>query len=192
MNYGKITKLTKAVLSVIGTAVEFSFELNRTSLAGMFDKVYGMNDPAMFKSRLNQAVKRLEHRRLIVIRNGRVRLTTAGEKELALYETKNKPINRPKKWDGKWRIVIFDIWERRRNMRDTIRRYLSHLGFVYLQNSVWVFPYECREVVDLLKTRHKLRPAVIYIVAESIENDRFLRKKFGLPDIKSGSESPKS
>ena len=176
-------------MSVIGTAVEFSFELNRTSLAGMFDKFYGMNDPGMFKSRLNQAVKRLEKRRLIIFQNGRARLTAAGERELALYETKKKTIDQPKKWDGKWRMVIFDVWEKRRNARDTIRRYLSHLGFVYLQNSVWVFPYECREVIDLLKTRHKLRPAVIYIVAESIENDRFLRKKFGLSDPKKISKS---
>lgn len=184
VKYKETIKLTKRVLSMIGTAIEFSIRLNMTSLPQMFDKIYGFNNRGNFKSRLNQAVNRLERRNLIVVENGQVRLTAAGERELALYETKKKMIYRPKKWDGKWRIVIFDIWERRRNARDTIRRYLCHLGFAYLQNSVWVFPYECREVVDLLKTRFKLRPAVIYIVAESIENDGFLRKKFGLAVFK--------
>lgn len=43
-------------------------------------------------------------------------------------------------WDGTWRLVLFDVPESRRGIRNKLRRYLSEHGFGYLQNSVWVTP----------------------------------------------------
>ncbi len=42
------------------------------------------------------------------------------------------------KWDGKWRVVIFDIPEEKRRIRDLFRRKLKHWGFKIWQQSVWV------------------------------------------------------
>lgn len=44
----------------------------------------------------------------------------------------------PQKWDNFWTIVVFDIPENQRQTRDTLRKYLKHLGFVQWQRSVWV------------------------------------------------------
>ena len=43
-------------------------------------------------------------------------------------------------WDGKWRMVLFDIPEKDKKLRDRLRRHLLGRHFGYLQNSVWVSP----------------------------------------------------
>ena len=46
------------------------------------------------------------------------------------------------KWDGKWRIVIFDIEEKNKKVRETFRHKLKELGFGQLQKSVWISPHD--------------------------------------------------
>ena len=43
-------------------------------------------------------------------------------------------------WDGRWRMVLFDIPEKDRKLRAVLRRHLAAAHFGYLQNSVWVSP----------------------------------------------------
>jgi phenylacetic acid degradation operon negative regulatory protein len=43
-------------------------------------------------------------------------------------------------WDGLWRMVLFDIPNRKVAQREKLRRYLKKQGFGCLQNSVWVSP----------------------------------------------------
>jgi phenylacetic acid degradation operon negative regulatory protein len=55
-------------------------------------------------------------------------------------------------WDKKWRMVIFDIPEVTRRDRDFLRSQLQWLGFLELQKSVWIFPYEIKsELGDFIK-----------------------------------------
>ncbi len=108
-------------------------------------------------------------------------VTKKGEEILTRYEMGQLSIVKPKKWDKKYRVIIFDIKEHRRNKRDDLRNWLHGLGFVRLQNSVWVFPYECREVVMLLKFKLGVGSEVLYLTVEAIENDMWLKKTFSLP-----------
>jgi phenylacetic acid degradation operon negative regulatory protein len=50
-------------------------------------------------------------------------------------------------WDKKWRLVIFDIPEKRRIVRDVLRYQLKQFGFVPLQQSVWVTKRNCTDVL---------------------------------------------
>jgi len=43
-------------------------------------------------------------------------------------------------WDGRWRLVLFDVPVARDSDRKRLRRYLAQRGFGCLQNSVWVTP----------------------------------------------------
>lgn len=43
-----------------------------------------------------------------------------------------------KEWDGKWRVVMFDIPEEKRIIRNLFRRNLKKWGFKHLQKSVWI------------------------------------------------------
>jgi phenylacetic acid degradation operon negative regulatory protein len=107
-------------------------------------------------------------------------LTEKGSREAA-YVSLLKEVRTPKKWDGKWRIVIFDVWERRRLTRDRLRALLIETGFVRLQNSVWVYPYPCEELIVYIRTELRVGKGLEYIVAEGIERDKELRRRFKLP-----------
>jgi len=53
-------------------------------------------------------------------------------------------------WDGKWRLVLFDIVQDHASHRDRLRRYLRSKGFGYLQDSVWVSPHPLEAESDML------------------------------------------
>lgn len=112
----------------------------------------------------------------------RARLTQKGEKYAALLgEGKLRP-KKTKHWDKKWRLLVFDIPERYRRQRDQIRLTLVSLGFYKLQDSVWVYPYDCEDLITLLKVDHKIGKNLLYVVADAIEYDQRLRSHFNLAD----------
>lgn len=94
---------------------------------------YGYDFP---KSSLRNAVWRLTKRGLIEndINEGKIilKLTEAGRKWV-IKRSKEDEVS----WDGKWRLVIFDIPESHRKVRVTLRNKLKSWGFVLWQKSVW-------------------------------------------------------
>lgn len=133
---------------------------------------------------MNKSLQKLKDRGFIKFEktDGKsfVRLTDKGERELLKYRLREAVIKKPARWDGKWRVLIFDIKERRRLSRDGLRQELTNLGFKKLQNSVWAFPYECEEIMIMLKSYFRLGKDVLYMVVERVENDRWLKEEFGL------------
>jgi DNA-binding transcriptional regulator PaaX len=109
-----------------------------------------------------------------------VRLTEKGMDRLSRYKLNELNFKKPRKWDGKWRIIIFDIKETRRRTRNTLRMTLVNFGFVKLQQSVWVFPYDCEELVILLKSDFRIGKGVLYMLVDKLENDHWLKKEFDL------------
>jgi len=85
-----------------------------------------------------------------------------------------------KKWDGKWRIVVFDIPEKKKGVRNALRRKLKELGFYELQKSVFVFPYECGNEIEFIVEFFELRPYVRTGVLEKIDNTTHLKRIFKL------------
>ena len=58
-----------------------------------------------------------------------------------------------KRWDGLWRVLVYDIEESERGFRNGLRKYLRQLRMGYLQQSVWVSPRDIRPVyADLQAT----------------------------------------
>lgn len=109
------------------------------------------------------------------------RITESGRKVLAFEQEKTiLSGTKKRRWNGRWRVVIFDVPERRRRTRDRLRNAMQEVGFVRLQDSVWVFPYDCEEFIALLKAELKIGSAILYMVVEHIENDKHLKAHFGL------------
>ena len=121
---------------------------------------------------------RLEEKGFITIKNGLVHLTEKGETALARYTLEEKTHMRPKRWDKKWRVIIFDINEKRKRIRESVRRMLLSFGFVRLQDSVWVYPYDCEDLIVLLKAELKIGKELLYMIVDSIENDTGLKRHF--------------
>ena len=87
-----------------------------------------------------------------------------------------------KKWDYKWRIIVFDVPNDKTSIRNEMRRAMKLYGFVMIQKSVWAYPYPYDDFVILLKKYLGVTNDVLYMVVEMIENDKELRSEFKLTD----------
>lgn len=131
---------------------------------------------------LNQKTKKLIKEGLLKIEteNGKqfLSLTEKGKLKLNYYQIKDK--RKDVKWDGKWRVIIFDVWEKVRSKRDLLRIEIKDFGFIQLQRSVWIYPYSCAEFIELLKTDLAFGKNIRYMVVEKLDHDEDLRKHFGI------------
>jgi len=132
-------------------------------------------------SSARMAVHRLKKKNLIYAeRRGSkliFELTEEGEREVEKIQSNLKKA-KPKSWDGKWRIIIFDVPEKLRGKRDLLRRELVGFGFRQLQESVWAYPYPLpQEFKDLWKETGIFKYCVI-LEADKIENGEVLERFF--------------
>ena len=88
---------------------------------------------------------------------------------------------KPVKWDGKWRVVLFDVPEKQRKLRNLFRTRLKQLSLYQFQKSIFVSPYPCFNEVEFLRALYGVQFNVQYMLAEKIENDEVLRNYFELP-----------
>ncbi|MDP3727411.1 MAG: hypothetical protein Q8R35_02090 [bacterium] len=127
------------------------------------------------------ALRRLERKNFVGRRDRSGReewhLTGAGEKLVHRIKVKLS-YNKQQRWDGKWRLVIFDVPERIRDRRNLIRKELSTLGFYQLQKSVWVTPYPLPEKFLEIITELSLGRYFRIIGADAIRDDRDIRAFF--------------
>lgn len=107
-------------------------------------------------------------------------LTAKGREKLESLSRFHSLVKKPKRWDGKWRIVSFDVNEKRRSVRDKLRYTLRLVGFHQLHQSMWIYPYDCEDLISLLKTDLHVGKNVLYIIADKIESDKDIKKRFEL------------
>jgi len=148
---------------------------------------YVPKDKFKFLYRTKTATARIVAKGLAVWveRDGKkyLRITEKGRKEFAFEQAKVSLKNQKKKWDGRWRMVAFDIPERRRAVRFHLREIMREIGFTRLQDSVWVYPYDCEDFIALLKAELKIGKDVLYAIADTVENDKHLRQHYCLPGL---------
>ena len=108
-----------------------------------------------------------------------ISLNEKGRRRAGRLQINHLQIKKPKHWDHKWWIIIFDIAHTDRIKREALRGLLKRLDFYQLQKSVWVCPYDCRDEVGVLKNFFGLTDKEIrLIVASDIGADSFLRNIF--------------
>ena len=173
------TEVQQTILSCVATAGVIGIALlapNALQMLKIFDKDTGKRKTHS----INVSRERLIKKGLIKNRNGFLELTGKGERVLESIENRHYKIKKPRRWDQKWRIIIFDIPTCKNKLRDQTRLTLKAVGFVKLQDSVWVYPYNCEDLINLIKADFKIGKDLLYIVADKIENDLKLRKHFEL------------
>lgn len=111
----------------------------------------------------------------------RLYLTSKGRVEIIKNIFKQKAM-KEKKWDGKWRAIIFDIPETSKKDRDFLRRELAWIGFKELQKSVWLYPYEIEKELKALLELWKVDFAgdIRFLTIEQLKEDKDLQKRFRL------------
>jgi hypothetical protein len=135
------------------------------------------------KAYLKKGIKKLQKYGIVQESNGLIKLTLKG-KSLANRIMGFKKIL-DTRWDGKYRMVIFDIPEKQRHHRDWLRTELYYLEYIQLQKSVFISKYPLTpEIIKEIK-RREVDEGVNYILAEKIYDLQKMRRnsKFGLLKI---------
>lgn len=137
------------------------------------------------KEYLNKAIAKLYKSKLVDIKedeNGDLImvLNENGRKKILAYNFDKLKFKKQDKWDGYWRVIIFDIPEKFKRERDALSLKLKSAGAYSLQKSVFVYPYDIKDETDFLIEFLNLRKYVRFVLAKEIDNELHLKKIFGL------------
>ncbi len=188
IRYGEITKDVLFMLAVAGifavAATSPNFLINITK-AIIKDRKYKKKYGDLNENSLARSLSGLNKNKIIIIEEKegkfKVKLTEKGKKVVKEILFDDMKIEKQSVWDKKWRVIIFDIPEKKgKRARDAMRWKLRNMGFFQLQKSVWVCPYPCEKEVQLICEVFKINPFVNIVTAEKIYNDDNLRKYFKL------------
>ncbi|MDP3645490.1 MAG: hypothetical protein Q8R25_00175 [bacterium] len=175
--------LQKALLSAVAVSGLLLVAVAVPNVLQLIEKIPGKK--FKFNYRIKSVAARLVEQKLVrfVERGGKkyMEITEAGRRMLDIQQQERALRKRAQsRWDKRWRMVVFDIPEKYRKTRDQLRITLRSLGFVQLQASVWIYPYDCEEVITLLKSDLHVGYSVLYAIVEKIENDAPLKRHFNL------------
>lgn len=176
-----IIKLSAKILELLSQGFILSLVKNkdeRRKLHQQCDKIWYEID----RKRLYQILDRLKLQRLIEsIKNAdgieKIKMTNAGKARILKYQLRNLKLQSKKKWDGKWRIVMFDVPEIKKRARDALRWKLKDFGFLEFQKSVFVYPYSCENEINFVINFFGV-PECVYYIQAKIPSDNKLRKHF--------------
>ena len=110
-----------------------------------------------------------------------ISLTEEGRKKAGWLQIDSLKIVKPKRWDKKWRLVVFDIAQTKKLSREAFRGKLKEIGFHPFQKSIWIHPFDCRAEIELLRKFFSLSDKELSLItAENIGNDADWQKIFKL------------
>ena len=175
----KRADLQKIVLGTVAAAGIVTAGLLAPNVLGALGKL-GLLPTRRQTDSIRTARNRLVQQGFLVWEENKLRITEKGKKRLHTFELRGYKLPKPKRWDERWRVLIFDIPEKRKGLREKIRRTLAAVGFVRLQDSVWIYPYDCEDLVTLLKADFKIGKDMLYMIVDTLEYDTPFRARFGL------------
>lgn len=178
-NKGSRERLQKLILETVADVGMLSVALMAPNVIKSMRKL-GFIPKRRQNEYVASSASKLARRGLLFYDGKRYCMTPKGEGILRQWQFTNFRLERPKKWDKKWRVIIFDIPEKKRRIRDQVRSLFKSAGFYLLQDSVWVYPYDCEDVLTLLKSNLGVGKNILYLIVDELENDKHLRQSFNL------------
>jgi CRISPR-associated endonuclease Cas2 len=176
---GVVTRIALGLLAVGGAVVLLAAAPGLSMALKLIDP-----NPRKAMRKLERALSALAKQGDVTLQPGkqgkRYRITSMGRKKLARLQLARFTLTKRKKWNGKWQVVCFDIPETEKYERTLLQTKLTELGFYRLQNSVFVSPFESSELVQLAHQVFDSRKYVRLIVADTIDNEAYLRQFFHL------------
>ena len=133
----------------------------------------------LFENKKQQSRKLREMRRREYITPKNIP-TRRGEHLLNEEKIWKLAIPQPKQWDGKWRMVLYDIPAKRARQRNAFRTRLKELGLELYQHSIWVYPYPLEKIVREISDFYRVSDCVLFAVAQELNREHILKQKFGL------------
>lgn len=134
--------------------------------------------------RLKQTLKRLYQQKVIDIEEqdgeSRIKLTDRGRVRFLQFKMEEMMVEKPPRWDGKWRLIIYDVEKKKKFASDSFRRLLKKMEILRLQKSVYLTPYSCEEQIEFLRQYFGIGKNVLYLVVQELENDSAYKTYFGI------------
>lgn len=135
------------------------------------------------RERFLRDLRRLQVRDLIdyqELSDGKIKiiLTKAGKKKILEYSIDDIQLDKSKKWDGQWRLIMFDIPHSKKKARDALRQKLKALNFYPIQKSVFITPYECEKEIDFICSFYNTRQYVLFLTISRFEGEEKLKHYF--------------
>lgn len=135
------------------------------------------------RSRFLADLKNLQKRELLdyeELPKGEIKivLSKRGREAVLQYNLDEIKIAKPKRWDGKWRLIIFDIPHHQKIARNALREKLKQIGFYPVQKSVYLIPYECEKEIDFIASIFEVRDCVLIMEVSHFEGEEKLRNYF--------------
>lgn len=192
----KLAPTTKKVLLVIGAGALIAGSLVLPGLPKIFlgkrfedfdvDSFIGEEEWEPFdERRLRQKIKALYKAKLIKLHPINydeyvLQVTEKGRRKLLKYNLQDLSIPQPDKWDGKWRIVTYDIPKESSRARDELRYTLKKLGFLQLQKSVYLYPHSCKDVIEFIREFYDVGENVTLLTVGQLENEEAYKDFFDI------------
>lgn len=133
--------------------------------------------------RLKQVLKRMHQQKLVDIveqdEGHLVKISDNGKKKLLKFNLDEMELKN-KKWDGKWRIIIYDILTGKKEQANLFRRTLKRLKFFQLQRSVYITPFKCYDEIEYLRHVCDVDREVLILTVSGLENETAYREYFGV------------
>ena len=175
--YKKSLPVTKGILAVL-------WEVGKITTTSFFPPQYAKKYGyiSLYPGRYKNSLNYLKSRGYINKNDeGIYYLTPKGEKEafFAYLNGEASAYKPPKqKWDKKWRIIFFDIPEKKRHLRDYLRTVIKFIGFKEFQKSIWIYPYPVPKFIKDMLFEDNIKQYTRFITTTDIEYDKDLRKLF--------------
>lgn len=137
-----------------------------------------------YPSEIERTVHRLHKQKLISYdeRGGKIKITLTkdGKRKVLSYKIEEMKLKKGK-WDGWWRVIVFDIPEKKKKARDILRDKMKEIGFYQLQRSVLVTPWECENEIDFIKNLYGIEGEDICLIkAKKFDGEDYVRNYFDL------------
>ncbi len=110
----------------------------------------------------------------------KVKITKSGEAVVEELDIDSMVLKKPARWDGKWRVIIFDVPVSKNRNRLAFSERIKELGFIMVQKSVWAYPYECYDELMILRKFYGIEKYVSYFEAVEVEDELDWRGRFNL------------
>ena len=175
--------MTKEILKALAMGIGIVLALSSPQGTRRFLK--GVSEEWNQRS-TKRALERLREKKLVGFHETNdgaidVLITQEGRRMVKEWNLETLKIEKPRRWDDRWRVVAFDIAEKRKRAREAMRGMLKQLGFYQLQKSVFVHPYSCEAEIELIKKNfHIPDQEVLYFSTDIIPREVFLKNKFSL------------
>ena len=138
------------------------------------------------QAQLSKARGRLVAQGYVLLANGpggkRYVLTKKGECKLAAFLLYLPQRKLKRRWDRRWRVLLYDVPEKQRRQRNRLRHLVRLFGCFQLQKNVWLYPYsDIQELVDYLHLIYgQGEAALLYLEAKRFADDQTAATYFGL------------